>query len=160
METVYAPNAVTLILSGKAVARAIRAHDLIDIALHCVLASSVLDLSPANETIDIIILQWKRFSNLSFRKRSWAYRLSFVTTDCCHSSNEESMKHVMADENKNVVKTHNRNDFDIHELASLFDRVLKGDESLESFCIHQLTLKAVTEINDRKTVLASFKTPA
>ena len=55
METVYAPNAVTLILSGKVVARANRAHDLIDIALHCVLASSVLDLSPANETIDIII---------------------------------------------------------------------------------------------------------
>ena len=70
------------------------------------------------------------------------------------------MKHVMADENENVVKTHNRNDFDIHELASLFDRVLKGDESLESFCIHPLTLKAVTEINDRKTFLASFKTPA
>ena len=70
------------------------------------------------------------------------------------------MKHVMADENENVVKTHNRNDFDIHEPASLFDKVLKGDESLESNCIHQLTLKAVTEINDRKTVLASFKTPA
>ena len=54
METVYAPNAVTLILSGKAVARANRAHDLIDIALHCVLASSVLNLSPTNKNIDII----------------------------------------------------------------------------------------------------------
>ena len=42
METVYAPNAVTLILSGKVVARAYRAHDLIDIALHCVLASVFL----------------------------------------------------------------------------------------------------------------------
>ena len=42
METVYAPNAVTLILSGKVDARANRAHDLIDIALHCVLASVFL----------------------------------------------------------------------------------------------------------------------
>ena len=70
------------------------------------------------------------------------------------------MKHVMADENENVVKIHNRNDFDIHELASLFLKVLKEDESLRSFCIHPLTLKALTEINDQKTFLASFKTTA
>ena len=38
----------------KIVARAIRAHDLIDIALLCVLTPSVLDLSPPYETIDII----------------------------------------------------------------------------------------------------------
>ena len=35
-ETVYAPNTVPHILSGKAVARAVRGHLLIDIALHVV----------------------------------------------------------------------------------------------------------------------------
>ena len=33
METVYAPNAVTDIISGKAVPMVIRAHELIDVAL-------------------------------------------------------------------------------------------------------------------------------
>ena len=127
--------------------------------LHCVLASSVLDLSSANETIDIIHSGNDSATQASEQDLG---HTDFVlsATDCCHLSNEESMKHVMADENENVVKTQNLNDFNIHELASLFDRVLKGDESLESFCIHPLTSKAVTAINDRKTFLASFKTPA
>ena len=104
METVNAPNAVSHILSGKAVARAIRAHDLIDIALHCVLASSFLDLSPANETIDIIHSGEDSATQASEQDHGHADLVSSAT-DCCHSSNEESRKHVMADENENVVKT-------------------------------------------------------
>lgn len=39
LETVYAPNAVTHMTSGKAIARAVRAHFLIDTALTSIILS-------------------------------------------------------------------------------------------------------------------------
>jgi len=41
LETVYAPNAVTHMMSGKAVARAVRGHFLLDTALHAMLMTEI-----------------------------------------------------------------------------------------------------------------------
>ncbi|VDI43281.1 Hypothetical predicted protein [Mytilus galloprovincialis] len=47
---IYAPNAVTHMLSGKAVARAIRGHMLVDTALHSLLVSKIFNFDfPADE---------------------------------------------------------------------------------------------------------------
>ena len=46
METVYAPNSVDHMLTGKAISRAIRAHILIDSALNGLLLSKALGCSP------------------------------------------------------------------------------------------------------------------
>ncbi|CAG2201846.1 unnamed protein product [Mytilus edulis] len=50
LELIYAPNAVTHMLSGKAVARAIRGHMLVDTALHSLLVSKIFNFDfPADE---------------------------------------------------------------------------------------------------------------
>ena len=41
LQTIYAPNAVTHMMSGKAVSRAIRGHFLVDTALHAILLSKI-----------------------------------------------------------------------------------------------------------------------
>ncbi|VDI39229.1 Hypothetical predicted protein [Mytilus galloprovincialis] len=50
LELIYAPNAVTHMLSGKAVARAIRGHMLVDTAIHSLLVSKIFNFDfPADE---------------------------------------------------------------------------------------------------------------
>ncbi|CAG2207157.1 unnamed protein product [Mytilus edulis] len=44
LELIYAPNAVTHILSGKAVARAFRGHMLVDTALYCLLIADIFNI--------------------------------------------------------------------------------------------------------------------
>jgi len=44
LELIYAPNAVTHILSGKAVSRAFRGHMLVDTALYCLLISEIFNI--------------------------------------------------------------------------------------------------------------------
>ena len=44
LETVYADNAVTHMLTGKAIARAIRGHNLVSMALQSLLVSEVFDI--------------------------------------------------------------------------------------------------------------------
>ena len=51
LELVYAKNAVPHILSGKAVARAIRGHFLVDAALNAMLVSDTFSL-PLSATLD------------------------------------------------------------------------------------------------------------
>jgi hypothetical protein len=41
LELVYAPNAVTHMLSGKAVSRSVRGFMLVNIALHCLMTGNV-----------------------------------------------------------------------------------------------------------------------
>ena len=45
LATVYAPNAVTQMITGKAVARAVRGHFLIDTALHAILLSRIFNMT-------------------------------------------------------------------------------------------------------------------
>jgi hypothetical protein len=50
IETVYAPNAVTYMMNGKSVARALRGHFLVDTALHAMLFSKSSNIEmPAHE---------------------------------------------------------------------------------------------------------------
>ena len=44
LETVYSPNAVVHMLTGKAVSRAVRGHFMVDTALHTLILSSALDI--------------------------------------------------------------------------------------------------------------------
>ncbi|WAR13570.1 hypothetical protein MAR_027750 [Mya arenaria] len=52
IETVYAPNTVTHMLSGKAVSRAVRGHILVDSALKSFLVERVFPLASQNENSD------------------------------------------------------------------------------------------------------------
>ncbi|VDI18420.1 Hypothetical predicted protein [Mytilus galloprovincialis] len=52
LELIYAPNAVSHILNGKAVARALRAHMLIDTALHCILTSDIFGIQIPGQVDD------------------------------------------------------------------------------------------------------------
>ncbi|KAK3097968.1 hypothetical protein FSP39_014885 [Pinctada imbricata] len=52
LETVYASNAVTHILSGKSVARAFRAHNLVETALHVLLVQKVFGVSFSERSDD------------------------------------------------------------------------------------------------------------
>ena len=66
LELVYAKNAVTHMMSGKAVSRAVRGHFLVDSALQAILVSNTFDLplpekiktTPANEeSADLVNIQ-------------------------------------------------------------------------------------------------------
>lgn len=52
LELVYATNTVTHMLSGKAVARAVRGHLLIDAALHSLLCSKAMGVDPEEQNVN------------------------------------------------------------------------------------------------------------
>ena len=52
LELVYAPNAVTHMLSGKAVSRSVRGFMLVDIALHCLMTEEMFGTSHTNDEIE------------------------------------------------------------------------------------------------------------
>ena len=52
MEQIYAKDTVPHMLSGKAIARAIRAHLLIDAALHAILLEDIIETSLTEQEID------------------------------------------------------------------------------------------------------------
>ena len=52
LELVYAPNAVTHMLSGKAVSHSVRGFMLVDIALHCLMTEEMFGTSHTNDEIE------------------------------------------------------------------------------------------------------------
>ena len=67
---VYAENTVTHMLSGNAIARPIRAHTLVELALYALIAADIFDIDrPDNNAVDIneaeAIVQAKFFQTWS-----------------------------------------------------------------------------------------------
>ena len=52
LSVVYAENTVPHMLSGKAIARAIRAHTLVELALHALIAADIFEINrPYNNAV-------------------------------------------------------------------------------------------------------------
>ena len=68
IETVYAPNAVTYMMNGKSVARALRGHFLVDTALHAILLSSLQTLTCPHLKKDLICTKGKQRTNSTTKR--------------------------------------------------------------------------------------------
>ena len=117
---IYAPDAVAHMLSGKAVARAVRGQFLVDSVLNALIASSAFDISLPSEETDP------------------ATTVTGNTRENCSSQGEKmegdntGSKNFNSDEMKN-----NFNDSGISCCLQLFDEIVKKEVSAEVLALSQ-----------------------
>ena len=89
LETIYAPNAVTHMLSGKAVSRAVRGHFIVDSALNALLISKAFGIEN---------LEQEQFSDLALNDNDAQEDPQNARQDNCDSVNDEAANTDMVDE--------------------------------------------------------------
>ena len=116
LEIIYASNAVPHMLSGKAVARAIRGHLLVDVALHSLLVSRIFNIDtakkPHEEEENRTIVEENEIPDLT--------------------ADEHSESHVIeAQRRKHLITQANE----------MYDKLLEGDITVEEVCEDILSLE-------------------
>ena len=129
LETVYAPNAVIHMLSGKAVSRALRGHMLVDTALSAILVTKAYDLH-TTETIS-------------------------SHHDVVEASEQAPSPHV--DTGNDMLETsvlHNELDAALQQYDSLMD----GDMSVEDLCMADSLDQIKAKLDHLMTELTASRT--
>jgi hypothetical protein len=135
LETVFAPNTVTHILSGKAVARAIRGHLLLDTALNTVLVANIFGIKLSSPSITEV--QDDDISTDTDEHPS----VTEVRDDDASRDTPESIDSTPAvaseDEEKSIP-------YELQALGGLIDKLLEG-EMLSSDVTSSSELSSVKE---------------
>ena len=132
LETVYAPNAVGHILSGKAVARATRAHFLVDTALHALLVAKTFGAElPDND----------------------------VPQNLVTSIDTEAPDHVLT-QPADVSTAQLEEDHLLKNAAALYDQLLEGHATAQDVCNNSTITQVLEKLADTKSSLKCFRTAA
>ena len=154
--TVYAPNTVSHMLSGKAAARAIRGHFLIDDALNEILVKDVIlrseqkekeeasDVSLTNDSMSKLVESNKETDDFEVEERETEKNeISAITTEI-----EKQTKQLSTDKRLSESK----------HIGKLFDKVLSKEISPEAIRSDQTLQKLLQEIKIRKSSLRDSRT--
>ena len=150
LETVYADNAVTHMLTGKAIARAIRGHNLVSMALQSLLVSEVFDIQLEDR-------DGSEGERLESREDEHETVTSDSDGDTLEISVQEQLSTVVESTHNQIGEmvelfaeqtgSENRQsvDSDIDCACQLFDQVLIGEIDVESAC----SAPVINRIQDR-----------
>ena len=131
MEIIYAPNAVEHILTGKAIARAVCVHRLVDVAVNTLMVSKALK-------VPIPGLQDK--------------------SDDPPSVEDESYDHE-ADTSPNARPSEDgRQNCDVQEACSLFDELMNKRISADEVCTADILTRIKDLLQDQKELMKDNRT--
>ena len=132
LQVIYASNTVDLILSGKAVSRAVRGHCIVDASFHSLLAAKVIGVTLPAENTDP--------------------DLSMESKDVETTSTDDATKDAES------VITEVSQSHDVQELADLMNQLLSGETSTDDIEQNCIVSKTLANVSCEERNLSSTKT--
>ena len=154
--TVYAPNSVSHMLSGKAAARAIRGHFLIDDALNAILVKDVIlssEQREREEASDVSLINENTSESVESCKETDKFEVKESETE-----NSEISAVTIETEKQNKQISTDEKISDAKLISELFDKVLSKEISPEAIHGDQTLQKLLQEITLKKASLRDSRT--
>ena len=154
--TVYAPNTVSHMLSGKAAARAIRGHFLIDDALNEILVKDVIlssEQREREEASDVSLINENTSESVESCKETDMFEVKESETE-----NSEISAVTIETEKQNKQTSTKEKISDTKLISELFDKVLSKEISPEAIRGDQMLQKLLQEITLKKASLRDSRT--
>ena len=153
LETVYAPNAVTHMLTGKAVARAIRGHFLVDTALHAILLSRIFEITLPKEVIRLTEATEDQAMEVDISSSEEAADiLEILPVD------QEMLEADRDQVTEHVGKKTNINNSILHDVVQLYDSLIEEEISLDEIFSSEKVSILREKLCDEKEKLSTNRT--
>ena len=170
LETVYAPNAVTHMLTGKAVARAVRGHFLIDTALHAILLSRIFNITlpeQSNRQTETTEVQ-AMAEDISSEEEADQLEIPPVNQEGSKETEvpdsclkETTMLQAPTEQvTANVDKTDNIDNSILHDVVQLYDSLMEEEISLDEIYSSEKVRSLHEKLCEEKEKLCTNRTAA
>lgn len=146
LEVVYSPNAVTHILIGKAIARAVRGHLLVDSALNAMVAAMTF-----NTSLHTQLESLERMAEDDPPSASRSSVLDVMTVS--NQSDSDKMDVDNSEDSRCVIL-----DDDLATAVHLYDTLITGELSVQDACSARCLEKIQDKIEAQKTQMAAKRT--
>ena len=158
LETVYAPNAVIHMFTGKAVARAVRGHFLIDTALHAILLSRIFNNilpEPGNRATEAS--EDPMEMEIPSSDQEDHFEIPQAIKDSTEMNVPNSCQDTENDDNKENTDTCSSI---LHGVAQLYDSLTEENISLEEIYSSEKVHYLHQKVNEEKQKLTTNSTAA